>query len=305
MINILKEISIIKRDDAANSGNDTIVKLTNISDGVDGASVFGFSSEPNYLTIGAGESYVNSLNSTLDVRVLKPTGDAYSGQSNLDQIKEWSNNQEDVYISAITLDGFILIGDRHTSSDLCKIVVNEQLTNNDIFAFKITRKSRVSYGDSGSYNSGWFAGSNALSYFEFDDKNSNNVADGWSANNFDSTSFSSGVQTLVSDTIEANFIRTIYMPFNGQNMTFSADVTVSGTYSKQQLRIIYFDASDSIITSSTATLTNGRVSLNFNVRSNTSYLQLGVITQSSTGTVTTTISNLALKMGTDSTYTKF
>ncbi len=307
MINIIKQLAIIQRDDTDNSSNDTIVILTPISEGVDGSSVFGITTEAGELKIGASEMYMPSITSTLDVRVLAPDGDAYTGQTAIDQLKEWADNLEEVYVVGTTIDGYVLIGDRQTSSRLCRIVTNSSLTSNDVYAFKITRNAINGYDSSGvrPYNGGFFTGKNLLSYFEFDDKNANNVADGWSASNFDSTSFTSGVQTLVSDTVEANFIRSIYMPFEGENMTFSADITVSGTYSTQQLRVIYFDASDSIIASSTETLTNGRVSLNFNVRANTSYIQLGVITQASSSTVTTTVANPALRIGTDSTYTKF
>jgi len=88
MINILRKLAIIQRGDVNNSGNDTVVILNNISEGVDGSSIFGLTSEPNNLPVNNNQTYINKKNHALDIRVLKPTGDAYVGKTNLQQLKD-------------------------------------------------------------------------------------------------------------------------------------------------------------------------------------------------------------------------
>ena len=87
MIFNLKKIALIQKDDPNNSNNDTVVTLTAINEGVDGSSVFGMTAEQEDYKIEGGQNYTSKINKTLDVRVLKPTGDAYSGKTNLQQLK--------------------------------------------------------------------------------------------------------------------------------------------------------------------------------------------------------------------------
>ena len=309
MILNIKKIAIIQKDDPDNnSGDDTIVFLDNISEGVDGSSVFGITNEPNELKINAGETYIDKTNPSLDVRVLKPTGDAYSGQSNLDQLKEWANNQEDVYIVGLLIGGGVFfMGDRATGVT-CKIVNNEQLSDNDIFAFKSTLSAPIGFNtSSGIYSSGFWVGENVLGIHEWGDASGDGLANGWGENgSFDSFSFATNQQTLVSDTSTGIFSKSFFFPFEGETITFSIDVDTFPTGEDVALIEITTVATDgtSVNTQNDFNST-GRATVSKTIPSGNSAIIARLRQSGAAGNVTGVYSDPMLSLTGSTTYTKF
>jgi len=310
MIFNLKKIALIQKDDASNSNNDTVVTLTSINEGVDGSSLFGFSADTQELIIEGGNTYINSQLPELDVRVLKPTGNAYSGKTNLDQLKEWVSEQQELYVCALAIDGFVSFGYRKTGVGTVKIVANEQLSNSDIFAFKITNSSSFGYSlSTGIYGSGFFAGSNLASMYEWDDKTGSNVPDGWSSA-LSSPSFSNGVFLGTSPTSsERSFSTDIYLPFNSEQITFSLTIDsldAINTYTVNKIKIDFRDASDSQVSTKETNISGvGRVSVTDYIPLNAVWVRVSYNSRGNSGNVTTGLSNPMIALGTKTTYTKF
>lgn len=310
MITTIRKIALCQKDDSNNGGDDTVVILTGINDGVDGSSVFGLTNEHESLTIEGGMNYTNSANPSLDVRVLKPTGNAYTGQTNLQQLKDWSNNKTDLYVTILTIDGAIFFGDYGSAEGLVKIVANEQLSDNDIFAFKITKKTNVGFNDtSGIHQNGFWFGNNLVGIQEWGDKDGSGVADGWIALQIDTTSFTNNIQTLTTDDFGlGSFYKNIFFPFEGETVNLSITFdSVSGTYATNSIVVRCKDASDATISpdarSGAATAT--RLDLDATVLPDTVYLQLKYEIIATSGSVTTTLSYPALRVDGKATYTKF
>lgn len=252
---------------------DNSVELLSINEGVDGSSVFGFTSEFQELTIESGNTYVNRAENTLDIRTLKPSS------SDFTQIKSWSDNQTDVYVAGLLVDGHLMFGDRATSLGLVKISINEQLTDSDVLALKITKSSGVGFSTSnGLYNGGMYIGSNALGITEFDDKDSSGLADSWSVDDW-VTTFTSGAQNLTYSGGTVNrFRKFVLFPFEGQTATFSLNVTSFNEYGGDyapRLEIQCFDASNSSTGSSTQNVNGtGVTSISLSIPANTIYIQV-------------------------------
>lgn len=319
MILNLRKLALIQKDDTNNGGSDTVVELININDGVDGAAVFGLVNEHDENQIEGGMVYTYAGNQTLDIRVLKPSAEAnsaYSGQTLLQQLKDWADNQTDLYVSGITIDGFVLFGDAQEALYTIKIVANEQLSDNDIFALKITRKSDFGYNpDNGLYYGGFYAGKNALGMFAWGDADGDGTADGWSVTRFtDTFDTANGEQDLTDDdTTNTNlFGRLVYFPFVGESLTFSIDVNAFNEYGgdyNPRLILAYFDKDDSLISTDTQSISStGRVSLTATVPATTVSIAARFASQQvSAGSqpLDVSLANPALRIDGGTTYTKF
>ena len=308
MILHIKKLAIIQRDDPDNnSGDDTIVLLDNISEGAEGSSIFGITNEHGELKVNASEVYINSANPTIDVRVLNPTGDAYTGKTNVDQLKEWANELEDVYVVGLTVGGgVVFFGDRQSSST-ARIVVNEQLSNNDVFAIKITSKSTFGFSTStGIYQGGFWVGKNLLGIHEWGDSSGDGIANGWSASVFASESFSNQQQTLESDTSTGIFSKSIFFPFEGETVTFSIDVDTYPTGEDvARVEAVTVSPSGSVVTSQQDFNSTGRVSVSATVPSGNSALVFRVRQSGAAGNVTGVYSYPMVSLTGSTTYTKF
>lgn len=295
MINILKELHLFD-----NNGN--LVTLINISEGVDGSSVFGLSSNIEELKVENSSTYIYKKTNIFDVRILKPS------PSDVVQLKSWASNQTGVYLSGLTLNGHLLIGDIGNGVGSKKISINEQLSDVDVFAFKISAGSMIGFnGNDGNYESYVFSGENALGMSIWSDNNSDGVANGWAATGFTSTSFSNGVQSLEADTTERSFERQVFLPYPLKSYTFSLTIdSESGTYDSNRLTAIFRDSSGALISSQNENISGtglktisgitplGTVSITFLLR-----------IQASSGTVTTECSNPVASLFGKTTYTKF
>jgi hypothetical protein len=215
------------------------VTLSHINEGVDGSSVFGLSNEHDGLTIDDGQFYPNVANPVLDVRVLKPSS------ADITQLESWANNQTDVYVTGLTLDGCFMFGGFNGITGVfpAKITINEQATDLDVFAFKVSSKTHVGFDPStGVHQGGFWAGKNLLGAYEWGDADSSDLADGWTVNGgWSATSFSGGEQRLVLNQASTGwFLKYVVFPFPNEVVTFSfsADYFNEGGGGSYENRIV-------------------------------------------------------------------
>lgn len=304
MILQLKKIAITRRDDPTNSGNDTTVILTSINEGVDGSSIFGITSDFNERVIEGGQTYINSVNPSLDVRVLKPSSSDYSN------INSWSNDGIDVHVSCLTIDGVVHFSDWESSFTTCKISINDDLSTDSILSFKVTKKSTVGFDTStGLYEGGFFSGNNFLGGYSFLDSNADGIANGWSSN-FNTNSFSSGQQTLESpsSTVEV-FNRVIHAPFEGVAFRFSINIiSLTGSYDTNRIVLSFRDNTDTGIGSSTIiniSSTGVKTTGDIVAPSGTVSIFCAYQADALSGTITSVVNNPVLRIDGKTTYTKF
>lgn len=298
MIRHLKKLAII--NDAA---TDETAILSNVTDGVDGASNFGLgdNDEVQPLSIEDNQSFHSRITRALDIRTLVGTS---AEETNIDG---YVDNQTDVYLAGLGLDGFVLIGDKQTGEGLIKIVKDTQRSDNEVWVLTATKDVQPGHDPStGLFESGFWVGENGLGAYLWGDADSDGVADGWSASGFSTTSFSGGQQTLEADTTTRTFKRAIWFPFEGSELTFSlGNDSRTGTYATEQIQITFYDSSDSVISSVTETFSaTGRQSVTGTVPTNTVWLECQLDLQASSGTVTSLVSDPMLAIGTSTAYTK-
>jgi len=222
---ILRTRKIGIRDNA--SPHNTL-SLTAINEGVDGSAVFGVSNEHNELTIEGGMTYINSANPSLDVRVLKPSS------SDVTQLKSWAENSTDIWVTGITTNGAFMFGgyNGETLENPAKISVNEQLSDADVFAFKVTMQTDVGFNAStGLHQGGFWAGRNLLGNYSWGDADGDGDPNGWTntGGNY-LTTFSSGQVELTQDSATCELERRINFPIVGETLTFSISIDVFNEY---------------------------------------------------------------------------
>jgi hypothetical protein len=303
----LKKIAIIQPSDPSNSNEDTIVILDNISEGVDGSNVFGITTDKQELGVNAGEVYFNKTTATADIRVLKPTGNTYSGQSNVGQLKEWADNNEDVYAVGVTVGNQIIyLGDKDSSTPF-KISVNEQLSDSDVFAVKITGSGGVGFDSiSGLYEGGFWVGKNLLGAYEWADNDGDGIANGFISSNFSSESFTSGVQSLDSGLTEGNFERSFYYPFAGDEITFAVTVDTYPVGENIALLEVESTTKDGTTDSQTQDFDlAGDYSVSLTTPTDVSYITVRISQRAAATTVTGEYSNPMVSLDGSTTYTKF
>jgi len=306
MIFNLKKIALIQKGDPNNSNNDTVVTLTAINEGVDGSSVFGMTAEQEDYKIEGGQVYTSKINKTLDVRVLKPTGDAYTGKTNLQQLKDWVDNKTDLYFSAVTIDGGLFFGSTHDSNGLVKIAFNEQLSDTDVFAFKITKSSFTGFNN-GFYEGYSWAGKNLIGMYEWGDANGDGLANGFSKDADITATFATNIQSLevtsgTSSDYDSIFTN-LYFPFEGETITFS--LNYAGV-TDLQIVIEAIDNTGSVTTTTFDDFSGtSRSSLSYTLQSGDVKIQpkIRIVGDDNTGGVD--VSFPCLRVDGKTTYTKF
>lgn len=283
---------------------DNYVNLIPVTEGPEGSAVFGTTNEHETFQVQAGQLILDRASPELSIVCLKPD------TADITQIESWVDNQTDVYIAGLTLDGGIFFGDAQTTSKLVKLQANESVTDNDLFAFTITKETPPGFAPStGIYQNGFWVGKNLLAMYQWGDADSGGVADGWSATGFSSTSFGSGQQTLEADTTQRDFERAIWYPFEGQQVVFSIQIdSRTGSYATEQIELDFVDNSGSSVSTQTTTFSaTGRQSVTGTVPTGSDVVKVicRLSLQSSSGTVTEVVSDPALKLNSDSTYTKY
>lgn len=300
MIRHLRKLAIIN-----DASPDEVAILSNVTEGVDGASNFGLgdNDEVQPLSIEDQQTIHHKLTRSLDIRTLVGTS---SEGTNIDG---YVNNQTPVYLAGLGVDGFVLIGDRETTTGQALLVKHEQKSDRKVWAFGVTREVQPGHDtDTGLFEDGFWVGENGLGAYLWADRDSDGVADGWSATGFSTTSFSGGQQTLEADTTQRDFQRSIWFPFEGETLTFSIDIdSRTGSYATEQIEIEFVDTSDTVISSTTTTFSStGRKSVQATTPSGSSLARVvcRLSLQAASGTVTEVVSDPMLALGTATTYTR-
>lgn len=297
MIKILRKLAVI--NDAA---TDEVARLSNVTDGVDGAATFGIGNEFDRLSIEDSQSVHSRIQRNLDLRTLVGTA---TEETNLDS---YVTNITKVYVSALCPDGFVLIGDKETGEGLTLFNKKTQYGDNEVWEAVATKTVQPGFDPStGLFESGFWVGQNGLGGYVWGDADGDGVADGWTATGFSSTSFTSGVQTLVTDDTADTFSRQIYFPFESVELTASIDVDAVGANNATfNIEIEFIDASGSVISSSsTAISSTGRSSVTATTPADTVIVNTVINLQATAGnTSSNEVSDPALRTGTSTTYTK-
>ena len=138
-------------------GNDKVVTLTTIQDGVEGAGGFFYEEEEDTLTIDDDQTYLLSFLCRLEARVL--------GQSSV-RADLMAMVGEECIISGVGIDGFVQFGrveptntTTNTFADTVKIVAVDQVDKSTVFRIVAQRRSTKAYvsgvlaGGVGAFNS--------------------------------------------------------------------------------------------------------------------------------------------------------
>lgn len=298
MIKHLKKLAII--NDAA---TDEVAILSNVTDGPDGASTFGLEEDVQPLSIEDQQTIHSRITRTLDIRTLVGSS---AEETNIDG---YVSNQTKIYIAGLGVDGFYLIGDKENTDHPVLLVKSTQYSDNEVWELAASKDVQPGHDPStGLFESGFWVGQNALGAYLWGDADSDGIADGWSASGFTTTSFATGQQTLEADTTVRTFKRGIWFPFEGVQLTFSIDNdSRTGTYTTEQIQIQFFDTSGSSISTQTTTFSStGRKSVTATTPtgSNLAYLECQLDLQATSATVTSIVSDPALRLGTSTTYTR-
>lgn len=150
-------IAKLRRIAIYDTGNDKVVTLTTIQDGVEGAGGFFYEEEEDTLTIDDDQSYLLSFLCRLEARVL--------GQSSVRADLMAMVGQECI-ISGVGIDGFVQFGrvvptetTTNTFADTVKIVAIDQVDKSTVFRIVAQRRSTKAYvngvlaGGVGAFNS--------------------------------------------------------------------------------------------------------------------------------------------------------
>lgn len=147
MLTLIKSIGIT---DGTN-----FVSLSNISEGVDGSSTFGYSTEEGTMMIEDGQTVRNYIDHTLDIRVLASAfGTAL--------LRQWMDSETPVYITAIGVDGFIVIGDVFAGEQPVLLTTAPYRNENREALSVMATKRTVQGNEGGLINNGFYAGESLM-----------------------------------------------------------------------------------------------------------------------------------------------
>jgi len=224
MLNLITDLAIAEASNVAN-----IAYLTNIMDGVDGSSVFGYTIEEDVVEIEDKQTLFTSFQHTLDIRVLDVDADTT-------KLKGFVDNQTEVLISGMTPNGF-MIWNRPV-----KLAVNRQFNNIVALAVKASIKTVQNYhGTAPEVNKGVYAGGNALALYDVL-RGSNTRINGFTGNiktgTTLSTNVSDGVRTQSIENVSIQddvAFADLFIPFPGKQVSFSANTETNGNVASIQV----------------------------------------------------------------------
>jgi hypothetical protein len=205
--------------DAATPAN--IAYLNNVSEGVDGASAFGFSQDPVSLLIADKEQVDIKREQSLDIRILNPD-DATSA------ILQAIVDGKPGYLSAYCIDGFLIFNDPVLMTRVNQIQSSSLLI--DIIQASIT--SVLGYGgDAPNTRQAIYGGENALGIYKVRE-GSSSLLNGMTAEAGVTGVCSGSTQTVLFTTAQDAFLsQPILMPFAGEYLTASLTaLNVTGDY---------------------------------------------------------------------------
>jgi len=242
-----------------------IAHLNNVSEGVDGASAFGFSQDVESLLVDDKQEQDIKRNQSLDIRVLNPD-DATSA------ILQALVDGKPGYLSAYCIDGFLIFNDPALFVRANQIASKSLLI--DIIQASIT--SVLGYaGEAPSTRQAIYGGENALGIYKVRE-GSASLLNGMTLEAGVTGVCSGSTQTVVFTTAQdALLSQPILLPFEGESL--NASLTVSAVTGDYRVGLRFLDAAQAEISDSYATFSStGRQSHTAIIPGSTVYIQLYV-----------------------------
>jgi len=243
-----------------------IAYLNNVSEGVDGASTFGFSQDPESLLIADKEQIDYKRDQTLDIRVISPD------DATRTIIEGIANGQGAGFISAYCIDGFLLF------NDPIQIVIANQFDSAGLVVdfIQATLTSVTGYaGDAPDTRQSIYGGENALGIYKVRE-GSTSLLNGMTAEAGVTGVCSGSTQTIVFTIAQdALLSQPILMPFAGESL--NASLTASAVTGDYRVGLRFLDASQAEISDSYSTFSaTGRQSHTATIPASTVYVQFYV-----------------------------
>jgi len=249
--------------DAATPAN--IAYLNNVSEGVDGASAFGFSQDPVSLLIADKEQVDIKREQSLDIRILNPD-DATSA------ILQAIVDGKPGYLSAYCIDGFLIFNDPVLMTRVNQIQSSSLL----IDIIQATLTSVLGYaGDAPNTRQAIYGGENALGIYKVRE-GSSSLLNGMTLESGVTGVCSGSSQTVVFTIAQdALLSQPILLPFAGESL--NASLTASAVTGDYRVGLRFLDASQAEISDSYATFSGtGRQSHTAFIPSGAVYIQFYV-----------------------------
>ena len=255
----LKELALLE------TTTNTLLKLTNVLEGVDGAAAFGYKVEQEKVTINAGQSLPVKETHTLDVRVI----DDYANQATL---VAWANAPE-LYrfkASAYSGDSFLIW------DEPVQIVFSRQRDGIAVRRLLMTTDAVVGYsGTQPLVKAPAYAGQNALSLYKTD-QGSSTLLNGFTKSGTMTTAVSGSAMTATRGADATAFVisQPILFPFDGVQLEVSAFITgaTAGSYTVG-MRFLDSASAEISVTSTTFTPDNIRRGVAATTPTGTYYIQ--------------------------------
>jgi hypothetical protein len=266
-----------------------IVILTNISEGVEGATVFGVTEEEvNPIKILDGQTALTAYRHTINIRGLYDDTD-------MAQLKTWALAQEPVRITGLGVNGAIIFDGDYL------LAVNTGFDSINTVALKVTVEWANEYGSGYQQIA---IGQNLLRNYDTQ-AGSGNFLYGWTAETGITPALSGDDQsfTRASSTGTYGKSDSFLFPFEGETLTFSLDLTVASATNDIGIRFLD-DAGATISDTTDSPSASGIFGVTATVPAGTFFVQV-IANPGDTASDTMTFYNPCLQIGTSTTYTNF
>lgn len=296
MQNLFKKLAIADTNDLTK-----IAVISNIAEGVEGATAFGYENEYDMISIENMQELPYSVMHTLEIRGL-PTSNV------VEDMQHFNDPDVDTELTVIGTDGAML------SLDPLKLEWIKKPNEGYVWKLKATAKTVPDREqNNGRKGGGIHLGENLLDVYEWGDADGDNIANGHTITNFTTPNFSGGEQDLnhPNDGTIATFeFVDLFLPFEGDQLTYSIDVpslTLNGHL--PEIRIEFFDDTGSItLTQSVSFSTTGRKSVSATIPSGAVHARVSFVSEddgSATGTSTYNLADPALRVDGKDVYTPY
>jgi hypothetical protein len=270
-----------------------IVILTNISEGVEGATVFGVTEEEvNPIKILDGQTALTAYRHTINIRGLYDDTD-------MAQLKTWALAQEPVRITGLGVNGAIIFDGDYL------LAVNTGFDSINTVALKVT----VEWAN--EYQAGYqqiAIGQNLLRN-HLVNLGAGTLLYGFTADAGVTPTYSGGNQTVTyaSGSDNGVYSASVFFPFEGEQLTASASFTaMTGDWA---IGFRFLDDTGSLISQSTSTYSPIDVPVrafrSTTVPAGTHFIQFVVVQSQTNAADATTFNTPQIALGTLTTYTNF
>jgi hypothetical protein len=270
-----------------------IVILTNISEGVEGATVFGITEEEvNPIKILDGQTALTAYRHTINIRGLYDDAD-------MAQLKTWALAQEPVRITGLGVNGAIIFDGDYL------LAVNTGFDSINTVALKVT----VEWAN--EFTSGYqqiAIGQNLLRNYLVN-LGTGTLLYGFTADAGVTPTYSGGNQTVTYVSGSDNGVKSdaVFFPFEGEQLTASASFTAqTGTWA---IGFRFLDSAGALISQSTTAFgigdVPGRNTKTATVPAGTFFVQFVVVEGVTSAADATTFNTPQIALGTLATYTNF